>query len=832
MWWRRLDTRIVALFLSLLLLIQLATLAAIRATIERSAGQAVAGDLATGEKVLRQLLDQKAVRLTESARLLAADFGFRDAIATSDSETIGDALLNQANRIGANGALFADARFELKASTGDDTARLLPKVKALASKRSQDAGRLVVDRSGADLLVTVPVRAPVVIGWIALRFSLNRVLLSDLESLTGVKGTILIGDLADPSHWLVHESLLPPDQARHLADRARADPRAATVMLEAGLPASDAAGRYGLRLAGLGEDDGRSVTALLIRSTAEATAPYRRLQWALLGLTALGAGLFAVGSWFTARRVTRPIKQLTRSAERLGAGDYDTPIEATGDDEVGELARRFEQMRVDIRGRDLRISRLAYWDELTGLPNRAQFLDRLGTAIDEARPTRASLSVLMLDVDRFKQINDVLGQAFGDRLLCLLAERLRAELVRPEELVARLGGDEFAVLLPGMGTAGALAVATRVGRLLDRPVSLDDNTVDLAAGIGVASWPADGDTPELLLTHVEAALHAAKSRQAGVVVYDPALDANSDSSLSLLTEFRAALEHGHLELHLQPKVSLATGRVEGAEALVRWRHPARGLIPPIQFVPFLEQTGQIRLLTHWVLARSAAIWCELAAQGRKLQIAVNLSARDLMDQDFPAKLRKLLAGHRLDAGALSLEITESAMMDDPQRAMQTLASLHDMGIALSIDDFGTGYSSLAYLKRLPVSTLKIDRSFVMNMESEPADAQIVRSTIDLAHNLGLTVVAEGIETIRTWNLLRQLGCDVGQGYLIARPLPLPEFPSWVDRWQPPASDGSAGPGPRLEGRYDRAGHGVPVEPPDEGLDRKLLTAAHGVDAAL
>ncbi|MET0508984.1 MAG: EAL domain-containing protein [Burkholderiaceae bacterium] len=792
--WRRLDTRIVVLFLTLLLLIQLASFAVVRTFIARSAEGVVAADLATAEKVLRRLLDQKATRLTESAKLLAADYGFRDAIATSDSETISDALLNQANRIGASGALFADARFTLKAATGDDGARFLPAARALASaSRGQDGARVVLDDARANLIVAVPIRAPVLVGWIALRFAIGRTLLEDLLSLTNVEGSILIRDSAW-APWQVQETLAADDKARELARLVLAEaagPR--SVTLGSGRPGAGAnpqglggqGDTYVMQQSPLAEDGGRKAIVALALSTSKATAPYRHLQSQLLVLTAVGAVLFAIGSWFTARRVTRPIKQLTRSAERLGAGDYDVVIEAGGKDEVGELARRFEHMRVDIRERDQRISRLAFWDELTGMPNRAQFVDRLTAAIAEAAAGETPLSVLMLDVDRFKQINDVLGHAFGDRLLKVLAERLRSDAVRPQDFVARLGGDEFGLMLPGADRELAERVAHRIRGALDRPVKLDDQTVDLGAGIGVACVPMHGTTAAQVLMHAEAAMYSAKARASGVVVFDSSLDVSSSRTLSLLTELRGAIERGELELHLQPKVGLATGRICGAEALVRWRHPERGMIPPTQFVPFLEQTGQIRMLTHWALQRAAATWCQLRDRGRAMPIAVNLSPRDLIDQDLPLKLEKLIAGYRLGPGALSLEITESATMDDPQRAMQTLARLDAMGIELSIDDFGTGYSSLAYLKKLPVRNLKIDRSFVMNMEKDAADAQIVRSTIDLAHNLGLSVVAEGVETTRSWSMLRHWRCDDAQGYLIARPMPLADFQTWAEGWHMP-----------------------------------------------
>ncbi len=391
----------------------------------------------------------------------------------------------------------------------------------------------------------------------------------------------------------------------------------------------------------------------------------------------------------------------------------------------------------------------------------------------------------MLDLERFKHVNDVLGHAVGDRLLQQIAVRLCGGALRDGDIVARLGGDKFAVFLPQADADTARAVADRLRRSLEEPLTLDDHTVDVSAGIGIATCPAHANDADTLLGRAEVAMYAAKARQAGVTVYDPGVDSASEQSLSLLTELRTAVDQDQLRLFLQPKISLDTGAVLGAEALVRWQHPLRGLVPPMSFIPFAEQTGFIRVLTGWMIERCAARSRTLRAQGMHFKFAINLSTRDLVDQDLPAKLEKLLSRDSMDPRSLCMEITESAIMDDPQRALQTLQRLHDMGLRLSIDDFGTGYSSLAYLKRLPLHELKIDKSFVMAMERDRADLKIVRSTIDLAHNLGLSVVAEGVETAQTFALLQKLRCDEAQGYYMAKPMPEADFAAWAANWSAP-----------------------------------------------
>jgi EAL domain-containing protein (putative c-di-GMP-specific phosphodiesterase class I) len=304
----------------------------------------------------------------------------------------------------------------------------------------------------------------------------------------------------------------------------------------------------------------------------------------------------------------------------------------------------------------------------------------------------------------------------------------------------------------------------------------------MGAGIGVACWPAHATDAETLLSRAEIAMYEAKRRTDGPLMYHAAIDAASAQTLSLLTELRRAVEQGELRLYLQPKLMLDTGRIGGAEALVRWLHPQRGLVPPMEFIPFAEQTGFIRTLTMWVFEEAARHWLALQAEGLTLTLSVNLSTRDLLDPDLPQKFDALLVKHRVPAEAFCLEITESAIMDDPQRALGTLNRLSGLGFKLSIDDFGTGYSSLAYLKRLPVDELKIDKSFVLSMVEDLDDAKIVRSTIDLAHNLGLTVVAEGVENVKVWDMLRELECDEAQGYHMGRPMPSSEFPAWSTAW--------------------------------------------------
>lgn len=791
---RRLRRRIVATFLGLLLAVQALSFLATRESVARNARSQIAQELQLGERVFRRLLAQNAQKLSDGATLLAADYGFRSAVATKDAETIGSVLLNHGERIGASIALLLDTDFTLRAAAQQEATALMPAVHRLAERSAsgmsqRPASEIVTLGGHAYQLVMVPLRAPLVIGWVVMGFDMGPTLVRDLREITALHASLLVRP-DDPGAWRLGASTLAQDLAVALTTVDWGPDAVAAQQASLMIEGED----FSARSFVLNPDDGGSVRAVLMRSVDEAVAPYRQLQLVMALITVLGVGVFAAGSVFTARHITTPVRALVRAAERLGQGDYHSPVQVSSPDEIGELAQAFERMRVNVDAQQREITRLAYWDSLTGLPNRAQFRVSASQALAEVRRppmpmngerrvgSAGHVSVLMLDMDRFKHVNDVMGYEIGDRVLQQMAQRLGRVCVRQGDLVARLSGDEFAMLLPATDTHDALRVAERVAAAFEAPLVLEDQTIDLRASIGVATSPDHAQDADTLLSRAEVAMYAAKRRGAGALAYDPAFDSGSARTISLLSALRRAIDGGELRLVLQPKVALRTARVEGAEALVRWQHPQRGLVPPMEFIPFAEQTGFIRTLTAWILDECLRTWRALHAQGRAVPLSVNLSTRDLMDVELPHKFAALLQRHGAPADALCLEITESAIMDDPTRAQQTLERLHEMGLRLAIDDFGTGYSSLAYLKRLPVHELKIDKSFVMQMERDSDDAKIVRSTIDLAHNLGLSVVAEGVETASHWRALRSLDCDLAQGYLVARPLPAEDFAAWVRRW--------------------------------------------------
>jgi len=425
---------------------------------------------------------------------------------------------------------------------------------------------------------------------------------------------------------------------------------------------------------------------------------------------------------------------------------------------------------------------LAMHDSLTGLPNRALFRDRGELALAAAARNRVAGAVMLLDLDRFKEVNDTLGHDQGDALLRDVAARLKAAL-RSSDTVARLGGDEFTILLPDVADReSAMAVAAKVANTLQQPFLVGGVTLDLEVSIGVAMFPEQGEDIDTLVSRADIAMFVSKRDHSSCTAYAPELDGNAPRALSLLGELRRALDNGDLLLNYQPKAEIATGEVYGVEALVRWQHPSLGLIPPADFVPLAERTGLIHRLTEFVLSEALRQCRQWLDSGLELPVAVNISARNLLDGEFPALVVTLLRKWRIPARMLQLEITENSMMGDPERARACLLTLRELQVRLSIDDFGTGYSSLAYLKDLPVSELKIDRSFVLNLRAHPANRMIVNSVISLGQNLGLRVVAEGVEDRDAWRELSKLGCDFAQGYYLARPMAGQDIPAWRLAW--------------------------------------------------
>ena len=775
---RKLQWRIAAWTALILLSVQIGGLFLFEHIGRSSALGEVRAQLETGNRVFARLLEQRADQLAQAARVLAADYGFRAALLSADRGTVVSALENHGTRIGASQMLLIGLDGQLVAAhppgAGVQPAGLTDLI-AVARERGSATGFQSVAQTLYQLVV-VPVMAPVPVAWVVVGFAVDEAFALDLKRLTGLDVSLLRQPAGGVAQLVV--STLP--QAPQAALLAREDVGSMQI---------DGIEHVGLRHVVDAQAD-EQVSAVLQLSLERALAPWERLyrEWAGLSVTATLVMLFA--SVWMGRTIAAPVTRLAEFAHRVEEGDYAAPLPAQRDDEIGRLADAFGLMTEAIASREAHITELAYRDALTGLPNRVHFIAGLERCLQAAGAAQHTLAVLTLDLDRFKLINDTLGHAFGDLVLEEVGHRLLRAGVRQRDVgehlrmadngVARLGGDEFAVLVPDADAWAARVVADRIATALEQPMSLQGQLVDVRASIGIALFPDHGSAAGDLMRCADVAMYKAKHSHTGVSLYDPAHHSRNAARLSLLTELRQAVERDELVLFYQPKYAFRAADGLSVEALVRWVHPQRGFVPPMEFIPFAEQTGYIKTITLWVLERAVRQCAQWRHAGRQVSVSVNLSARDLLQADLPERFCAMLARHGCAAGWITLEITESAVLDDPGKALANLERLRATGCQLSIDDYGTGYSSLSYVRQMPVQEMKIDRSFVMNLLTQPDDEIIVRSTIELAHNMGLVVTAEGVESEAVLDRLGVLGCDLAQGYFIGKPTAAVDLVAWME----------------------------------------------------
>ena len=512
----------------------------------------------------------------------------------------------------------------------------------------------------------------------------------------------------------------------------------------------------------------------------QATLPASgRGVWFALLSTAVVSTSAAVGvAWWLGRRAAARLDRLRRAIEHIQHAESPEPLSAGPRDEIGGVVESVNGLAEAAALRARRLMESALSDPLTGLPNRALLADRIRHMIAVSQRSRSGFAVALLDLDRFKFVNDTLGHATGDVLLKEVARRLRAT-VRESDTVARLGGDEFVLVMAG-GLDAAREVSRRVLEAMKTPLRHDEQLIDIGISIGIALYPDHGEDDVTLLRHADSAMYRAKRTRSGERVFDGEGGEVQRSYLSLLGEMRAALEGGQFELDYQPKLSLRTGLIAGLEGLVRWNHPERGRVPPNEFIPFAEQTGFMREVTRWVVERGAVFSRALAEAGLNLEVSVNVSALDIQNPDFARELLDVLRRSATDPKRLCLEITESGVVSESEVAIRNLQAIARLGVRLSVDDFGTGYATLKQLQQLPVNELKIDRSFVAGIHRHRGNLTIVRSTIELGKQLGLKVVAEGVESVEELRCLARLGCDEVQGYYLSRPMREADVAGWVE----------------------------------------------------
>lgn len=774
---RTLRSKIIALTLLVVFGTQAATVIAVLIASNRDIDNRADQNLHDGTRIFKQIVANRGELLSRIVQPLSIDREFRKIIETQDAGLISSALGNRATWIGADVALVLDTEGNLIAANGDT----IP--------QNHDLSNLIISGHTSIAfndkyyeIISVPLQNPEPFGWVSMGFAIDDGLAQTLASVTGLEMTLMASNskqeiLLLGSSLSLDERELIVNAAKDVAngmDPLNAAERMRTEFLSVWVP----------YLPGSNQ-----LFVIMQEPMEEVMAPFAALRGTLLHAAAIAMLCALIMAFFLSRSVTSPIRKLLMAARRIRVGNYSKKLQINSHDEFGELAKAFDSMREGIAEREQRIIYQAQFDDLTGLPNRSQAMELLRSSLRIGTKTGNPVAILVMHLQRFREIQSSLGHEIGDEVLRQTALRLRTVLTEAQVL-ARLEGDQFLILAPNLDQDGGKQLAQRLSDVLDAGLNVQSVNVMLEACIGICVFPDHGRQPDQLFRRAAVAKNDAQQSLSRIRVYQNGREARHVRQLAILGDLRRAVQENELQLYLQPKISLSDTHVCGAEALLRWEHPELGQIPPHEFIPLAESAGSIAIVTEWVISRVVA-QCELwQKMGIDLPIAINLSRQDLMDKKLPALIQSKLDAHNLSPRSIILEITEEAVVQDIERAISVLENLRNMGIYISMDDFGTGYSSLGHLQKLPVDELKIDRSFVTNLPDQQQNAAIVRSIIELAHNLGLEVVAEGVETTAALRWLREEGCERAQGYYLSKPMPAINFEVWLRDWERLANEDS------------------------------------------
>ena len=719
----------------------------------QNAEHAVRRELDATGTVFDRVWALRSARLADAAGLMSQDFGFRAAVATHDQPTINSALDNLRRRLNLNVAVMVDMDGKV---IGQGADLVQPRATDLwyALDSKGDASGVIELDGQSYQMISAPVMAPNLIGWVVFGVRLDRAEMQGLERLSAIPLTANVYNRGQDGAWNGSASTVPVVSA--FLDKMLAE--------KDGDRSDELKGAGGDALALVKPLPGLIPTdkaALLLRyPMAQAMAAYRPLGVIIIITGLLGLAIMALGSWLLARSLTRPIAALGVAARSLERGETAEAV-VESEDEIGQLAHAFNGMAREIRDREQRITHLALHDGETGLPNRRSFENRLAETLEHEGD---ALFVTTLEVDRFSYLRGAIGYQNAGRLMAELGTRLSG--LEAGDIVCRLSSAALGLAFRARNEAEARQRLETLLPMLERPVNLSGEIVDAHVSLGLAQAGAHGDTIDLLIQRSSVAVAQARTARRKLAVFDAEAYGDPSGNLSLISDMMAALESGDIDMHYQPKLDLKANRVNGVEALLRWTHPQRGPIRPDLFVGMAEETGHIRPLTDWTLQRVIRDQQTMRAAGHDLYVAVNISGRLLGDETFArAAIDTVLTA---DA-RMCFEITETAVIDNPDVALRIIDAFTAAGIEVSIDDYGSGLSSLAYLKQIRAQELKIDKAFILTLDHSQKDALLVKSTVDLAHSLGLKVTAEGVETTASLSLLTAMGCDQAQGYLIARP---------------------------------------------------------------
>ena len=753
--------RLIGFLLAMLALVQVATGAAVYGVMRNTLITQGKNQLTASAGLFQREFDEIQRLVATNVHVLTLDYPLREAVAGHQTNTVLSVLDNHRRRIGASRMMLVelDGRIAVDSGRADGISRQFPYPALLDDAAAGGRGTSVVAADGeVGWLVVTPILAPDPIAFLAAYFPMDDNFIHRMQQLSALPGTVALAAASGRDSWVPTAGSSAAPLVGQLPPPGHPLAKVATLAVLSG-------GEFMYLATPLATQAGTPAVAVVMGyPLSDALKPYGRIMYILLGLLLVSlaaAILFAVR---IAHGVSRPIEALALQTKRIEAGDYSPPPPTGSRDEIGQLNAAFGRMARVIGEREERIRFQASHDAVTGFSNRIAFLEKI---------TRSGLNrrgaLLSIGVIRYQEIANTIGRDVTENLMRACGARL-IRLV-DGQVFGCTGERGFGVWIPDIDSEAVQVLAMQLVAAFEAPYRQGDLAIDTPVAVGAAFCPDHGSNPELLLRHAEVALQIALGADDRFAFYSPAADPHRPERLSLMSELRQGLQRNELQLYYQPKLSLASNRLVGAEALVRWHHPQRGFIPPDDFISLAEQTGNIQPLTRWALEtgiRWAARW---SGAGNPIAVSINLSVRDLADSGLPRRVAALLAREGVKPEHLVLEITESAIMGEPDTALRTLQLLADQNIALSIDDFGVGQSSLTYLRRLPVRELKIDKSFVSNLATDTDNQIIVRSVIDLGRRLGYRVTAEGVEDAATLQLLREFGCDYAQGYLIAKPLP-------------------------------------------------------------
>ncbi len=781
-WRHTFQARIAGVLALLLLVVVGAVYFAMKTATYHAVENQAQVQLETGSRVFERLLDLRGRRLRYGLDWLTVDSQFRRAVAGGQAAPILAALRRHGTGIRASEVfvLGLDGRVIASTLSAVPQDRTFAYTDALRQARRSGLQMLIVTLDGHPfLLVQDEVLDPQPIARVVMGFRMDDIFASELRTMSNLEVSFMSqqdqqpGELFSTQPHAYWEAIIGAMQGS--LQRSAQNSTAQMSVLGGQRFLNQA-----LQLANTDDRDRNPVLVLLQSPLDRSLQSFAPLDGQFLGIALAALVVSSVGVLFMARRVSRPLNTLVRAAERIGAGDYRTPVVVRRRDEFGLLAHAFNAMQSGIAVRERQLAHNALHDPLTGLPNRALAMERLGSAISAGRP----VVLLYLGIENYRVINEGFGPQGVEEML-REASRCLLSSLSASDTAARITGTEFLLLLENTQIDRAVARADRLYGLLTEPLRIGGDELRHEVSMGIAAYPADGQQVEELISRASIARHDAAVLPGYLQIYQQDRDLAHQRQITLIRDLRRAAVENELFLCYQPKLDLHHGHVRQAEALLRWQHPTLGLVSPSEFIPLAERTGSIGSLTQWVIEEAIRQLAEWDVRGWQVQLSVNISVDDLSDDSLAIRVTELLAQYGVSAEQLVFEITESAIMHNPQQALRVLEQLRGCGISLSVDDFGTGYSSLAQLQRLPVQELKIDKSFVRNLDSTSGDGVIVRSTIEMSHNLGLKVVAEGVEFEHSLKLLKLWKCDTAQGYLISRPLNAMAFEMWMRRERAP-----------------------------------------------